>query len=523
MKAKNIMVTLIAMSCATSCADFLNQEPQTALVQEKVYAELDNIEPTVLGLYISWRSIYKDRDGLVFQLGTDEAKQGAYQIQTDADQSAMDRYNGFLSPTNPAITRQWDLRWAIVGQAAQAAYALENNAQDPQRRNTLYGEACFIRAALTFELVQYWGDIPILDISRIGEYGLSRKPMSAVYEFIVSDLEKAAEYLPATQSDRSRATSGIANALLGKVYMSAQAESGARDYAKALACFEKVVSNQAYSLVADYADLFDAEKPNTSESVYEWQFNHVSPDQNQIQWQTGSRACANFNSGYLYFGGYDLIVPTEYCHRTVGEGGLWEEGDRRREASIRYDFTYPYIDENNVPQTFVPEMSPGWGGDELDPHCKKYEDPRTNGSQSFWYSGKNKHYIRLADVLLCQAECLNETGRTGEAVAIVNDRIRNRAWGGSLPADKRWNAGMSQAEFRTKILDERMRELSLEGWRRIDLIRTGNLVNLVRERNRWAKETNEIREFHTKFPIPLTEIKQNEDMDEDDQNPGYVN
>ena len=131
--------------------------------------------------------------------------------------------------------------------------------------------------------------------------------------------------------------------------------------------------------------------------------------------------------------------------------------------------------------------------------------------------------MRYADILLCYAETLNETGATAQAVQLVNNTVRKRAWGGTLPAAETWNSGMSQTDFRTHILDERMRELCFEGWRRMDLIRTGKLVDLVKQRNKWTKQSGTIQPFHNRYPIPLQEIKQNEDIGESDQNPGYSN
>src|SRR5256885_4858661 len=49
---------------------------------------------------------------------------------------------------------------------------------------------------------------------------------------------------------------------------------------------------------------------------------------------------------------------------------------------------------------------------------------------SFWYSGKDIFYIRYADVLLMYAECLNELGKTTDAVNLVNTTVRARAFGG---------------------------------------------------------------------------------------------
>ncbi|MDR1601395.1 MAG: RagB/SusD family nutrient uptake outer membrane protein [Tannerella sp.] len=513
MKSRNqIILSIAVLLLATACSDFFDNKPLTALTKEEAFSKLENIEPLLSGLYTNWRdNTRKDRWGLVFQLGTDEAQQGAYQVRTDADQSAMDKYNGFLAPSNNTLTRQWDDRWRIITSSAAVVSALELNTEDPSRRDMLLGEACFIRAILNFEVSLFWGEIPVIDDEIIDQYGMGRQPLDRVYALIVKDLERAVEYLPTTQSDKRKVTKGAAQTMLGKVYMSAPPEADIRDYAKAAEYFKSVIDNSQYRLADNFADLFDANKPNTTESIYEFQFSNVSPDQNQVQWQTGSRALADAERGYCYFGGYDLILPTKYCYSSVEDGGLWEDGDTRRYESIRYDFTYG---------DFIPVLQNWFGGDELSPHIKKYEDIRTDKVMSFWYSGKNIPYLRLADVYLCYAECLNEIGRTSEAVEFANI-VRMRAWNGSLPDDKKWSSGMSQSDFRVTIMDERMRELCFEGWRRMDLIRTGNFVQLIKERNQWAREESSIQEFHTRFPIPLTEIRQNEDINEEDQNPGY--
>lgn len=506
------ILPVLILASTVSCTDFLDQQPQTALTQEQVFSKLENIDPLITGLYTNWRNARKDRGGFMFQLGGDESQQGAFQVRSEADQAGLDRYDGFLAPRNNALTQQWDLRWPIVSAAAKAILALQTNTQDEGRRNVLLGEASFIWSAVTFELTQYWGEIPIIDAGKLNEFGTSRKPLPQVYEYLIKNLQFAVDHLPETQTDKRRVTKYAAMALLGKVYLYAPQESNARDYQKAADMFNGVIKSGKYSLVPKFADLFDPSKPNSSESLYEFQFNNTYPDNNQTQWQMGSRALASVD-GNCAFGGYDLMVPTAYAYKDATNGGVWEAGDTRKAASIRYDFTY---------KGEAPKLLSGFGGDELDPHVKKFEDPRTQGTMSFWYSGKNINYIRYADVLLCYAECLNELKRTPEAVAIVNDQVRARAFGGTLPAAMKWNEGLGQEEFRTKMLDERMRELCFEGWRRMDLIRSGKFVSLIKARNRWAAESNTIQEFHKKYPIPLTEVLQNEDISDADQNAGYL-
>ncbi|MBV4360089.1 RagB/SusD family nutrient uptake outer membrane protein [Pinibacter aurantiacus] len=512
MKNRLFISIIIAGSVAmTSCQKFLDQQPKSSYTQEEVFSNLDNVEPTIAGLYTSWRNIHKDRGGFMFQVGGDEAQQSIIQVG-DPDQGALDKYT--TQPSNNALTQQWDSRWPTVSTAAQAIYGLQTSTTpDTARRNSLLASACFIRAAVYFELAAYWGALPIIDQAHQTELGMGRQPIDKVYEYIINDLVFASTHLPETVTDKSKVTKYVALALLGKVYMFAPVESNHRDFQKAADAFNAVITSGKYNLVTNYADLWDPSKPNSNESLYEFQFINTYPDNNQIQWQMGSRVMADID-GYCYFGGYDLMMPTKYAYSDVADGGVWESGDLRKNESIRYDFTYKGVPHTSIPAGF-------YGGDELDPHVKKFEDPRTDGKLSFWYSGKNVIYIRYSDVLLSYAECLNELGQTSNAVAAVK-QVRARAFGGTVPPALDWSAGMSQTDFRTKILDERMRELCFEGWRRQDVVRTGNFVTYIKARNKWAAQSGQIQDYHKLYPIPLTEILQNPEIPSSAQNPGYT-
>ena len=361
------------------------------------------------------------------------------------------------------------------------------------------------------ELTMYWGEIPVVDIAKMENS--ARQPLEKVWKQIFDDFTFASTSLKEkyTESgDKTRATSGAAYAMLGKAYMSVPQETGMRDFKLAKESFEAMMNR--YQLDPAFANLFDEKLEfNSPESIFELDYDNVNRI-NHWQFDMGSRTVvATFGEG-CYFAGYDVALPTEYAYKSKSEGGIWEEGDLRRDESIRYDFTYLGITPTEV----------SWGADELDPHIKKYEDERTdqfNGNlANEWYSGKNFIVLRYADVLLCYAECLNELGETGQANTIVN-QVRARAWGGTLPNEMAWNYG--QDEFRTQIMNERIRELCFEGWRRMDLIRTGKFVELIKERNSWAKKSGTIKDFHMRYPIPDTEIKNNDDISEEDQNPGY--
>lgn len=496
-----INILSIAFIAMSSCSGFLDVDPLAQLTEEDVYGSDEKIELVLSGLYTQWRNTRVERKYLVPILGTDEGKQGSFQVITTYEQAALDKYNHALNATNSVIVDQWNIRWPIVRSTAKVI----KNANSPE----LKARGAFLRAAVNYELAMYWGEIPIIDEENLKE---TRQPLKDVFAFIISDLEYASSNLSETQSDRKYPSKNAARALLGKVYMSAPEETGLRDYAKAVQYFDQVIPQ--YSLISNYVDLFNAslDQNTFSEVIYAFQFRNVWLDNHMVQFYLGSRPVADLDQN-CYFGGYDLLLPTEYCFKNKSEGGLWETGDIRKEASIRYDFTLP---DGRVPP-------PSWTGqkDELEPHVKKFEDVRTQGVMNFWYSGGLIYYLRLSDILLSKAECLNEQGKTAEAVALVNTTVRTRAFGETLPPEYTWPTGMSQDQFRVQILDERMRELCFEGWRRIDLIRTGKFVNLIKERNVWAKTENTISEVHMRYPIPDLEIKLNEFINPEDQNPGY--
>jgi len=515
----NILLLSIAISLF-SCSDFLDQDPKSSLPEDEAFSTLERIDPIVKGLYTGYRQMKEGRTGLTFlMMGMDESKQGVVQMD-ELNQAGLDLYNGLLNSSASYINSMWERKWAVVNPAAKAIHylgRLQENTTDqsllPKIKN-LQGEAYFFRAMVMIELAMYWGEVPVINYSE--SVNLSRRPLDEVWGQIISDFTQATELLPENGSqEKGNISSGAAWAMLGRSYMSAPAETNMRDFEKAKQCFEKVM-NSGYNLDSQYSNLFDESMEfNSPESIFEINFENQWPLQNYWEFDLGSRTVERMFGIGCYFAGYDAALPTEYAYKMKSEGGVWEDGDLRKDVSIRYDFTY-----NGMTPT-----TPIWGADELDPHVKKHEDKRTDysaGDQfaNSWYCGKNFIVIRYADVLLCYAECLNELGQTAAAVDIVN-QVRARAWGGSLPTDKRWGS-MSQEDFRVQIMDERIRELCFEGWRRMDLIRTGNFVKLIKERNPWAKQAGTIQDFHMRWPIPYGELADNPDMNgSEDQNPGY--
>lgn len=507
----------------SACSDFLTEDSKTALPEEKIYSDIDFVESNLQSIYKGWRGLFTDRWLWEQMVGTDEIQSGAYQAlkEDGMKRGALDRYDALLNSELSYPKEQWNNRWPRVSESAKIIQAIEKNDEITPGSKTakLYGEACFIRGCMSMELALLFGRIPILDMNRIGTLGYGRQPLADVWAFIINDLENATRFLP-EENEPGRATVYASSMMLGYAYMAAPEETGLRDFSKAAKALEKVV-NGPFKLV-DYWDLWDYNVSNSAESIFEWQFSNTWPDNNMIQFQIGSRAVQSMGGDGCFMSGYDHAVPTSWAYSDVEDGGIWEDGDVRKEESIRYDFTW-YGQTPNLNSVAWEDL--GDDHDELKPHIKKYEDFRTDshsgmGLNNMWYSGKNIPFLRLGNAILLYAECLNEMGQTAAAVDQVN-KIRSRAWEFDLPSDKAWSASMTQDQFRNNIMTERVRELFGERWRKFDLIRTNKFLEFVSTRNEWAKRAKAIQQYNIVWPIPLTEIEQNDDISMDDQNEGY--
>jgi starch-binding outer membrane protein, SusD/RagB family len=139
---------------------------------------------------------------------------------------------------------------------------------------------------------------------------------------------------------------------------------------------------------------------------------------------------------------------------------------------------------------------------------KKYGDYYLPSQDQDWDSGINFRVIRYADVLLMQAEALNEQGNTAGAYPLVN-QVRARVNLPVLPA------GLAQAQMRDAILRERMLELGLEGQRLFDLARHGQLTGALVSRD---PEFGTFAAGRELLPIPQTELNLNPNVK---QNAGY--
>ncbi|MCR5003094.1 MAG: RagB/SusD family nutrient uptake outer membrane protein [Bacteroidales bacterium] len=500
MSLKYIMVLISSLMLTSACEGFLDRQPYDSIDAddpESMKTEEDAIA-AVNGAYqpLQWAKICNMRlwtldivagnsevgggggnDGI-------ETKDMANFITKSDNAGVLDMYRGYP----PGI-----LRANLVLQKVPEMDI------DSDIKNRCLGEAHFLRAVYNFYMVRLFGDIPLLTEPATIYENLkpSRSPVADVYELIIDDLTKAADLLPDASSydeeDLGRASKGAALGFLAKVYLTYEPDSDS--YAKVVDLCEQV-TELGYYLNEDYADNFNPETKNGPESLFEVQYYGKTAKgfwDNETQCSWLSSFMGPRNSG-MVAGAYGWNQPTaEFVNS-------YETDDLRKDVTILYPGcpSFDGIDYQSV-----------WGT-ETGYNVRKFLVPKSI-APTYDSSPANFPLLRYADVLLMEAEALNELGRTHEAVEPLY-QVRARAG----LTDRTALESLSQGAMRNKIINERRIELAFEGQRWFDIIR---LQNGEYARNWFASigKTNFSDKFLL-FPIPLKEIESNENLT---QNTGY--
>jgi starch-binding outer membrane protein, SusD/RagB family len=426
-------------------------------------------------------------EAFVFDLRSDEG-------QVISPWTELSNFAKFTqSDYNFEVPREvWQHHYQAIFRANQVADRVPEINMDATLRNRITGEAKFIRGLLYYNLVNLYGSVPL--IAKTAEP--TDRPASAteaeIYAQIEKDLTEAAAVLPTSYSggDVGRATKGAALAQLGK------AQLQQRKWAAAATTLASVIAIPGYDLMPNYADNFTDKFENNKESVFEVQFG------DETQLSSGVRGL-NIPKMIGPCGGpsYCDGRPTRWFYdqflleKTVSGGT-----DPRLDATLFY---------NHPGETVygVPFLANGRQANDI--FFKKYGEYYIPNNDQNWDNPINYRVIRFADVLLMEAEALNESGQTASAYQYIN-RVRARASLAPLPA------GLSQAQMRDRILKERLLEFGLEAQRWNDLRRQGILTKALQAND--AEFSFFVPGKSELLPIPQTEIDLNPNVH---QNPGW--
>lgn len=395
--------------------------------------------------------------------------------------------------TNQYHLTPWSTYYSTINNANGLMQSMQRTtevSETTKRRFT--GELHFLRAFSYFNLVRFYGGVPIRQEPTTGrsDFYPARNTVDEVYQLIFADLKKASEsclrYSIQPAGEFGRATKGSAQGLLALAYLTygnqqdLQGKPSRTYYEAARLYADSVILSNEYQLLPDYASLWDVDQEKNAyrEVIYGIQLTRDTQAASAssrgselpfyLQPATRNGICGNVTNGLgsgtlrvqPWF--YDQYRQGEYAndYRTeVAFLTTW----RNTLTNVTY-ITYPRVrTANEVAEPF--------------PYIDKYKDPK--GLQA--RNNENDFFVmRLAELFLIKAEVENELDGPTPAAYQAFNRLRERARranGTARTTPLNLAPGLTKEEFRMKIFNERGLELVGEGHRWFDAVRMRHVDN----------------------------------------------
>jgi tetratricopeptide (TPR) repeat protein len=458
---KNSLLCLLAISLFSACDKALDEQPFSQVSDDRFWQTNADAEAGVTAIYDAMQKTYSSRYFIWGELRSD-----SYDPTTTSTASALEYLKNNLQPSNSGALR-WNNFYSMIGRANLAIQKIPNiKGYNPN----LLAEAHIMRAYAYFDGIRVWGGIPLFTEAIQGlDQELKRPRTDAakiLNEVIIPDMLKA-EQLMSTATSQYRFSRNSIWAFQAQVYMYL------KDYTKAKAVLDKIVSGKAYTLTT------------TREA---W-----------------SKMFLNVGGSPKVMSGPELIFSLRY--------ELTEDADRPGIYDIFFAGLPNYFMSARLENKWLakfPIDSAGWAAKyptfipkTIDPATTKplygdwrYFESKEAGkgvglSRVAKYNKTNynaalldntdMHIFRYADVILMLAEAENQLGDGTIANAFTKrafDYLNSIRTARQLPL-------VLATEFKNKadleniILDERQMELLAEGKRWWDLVRTGKAVSVM--------------------------------------------
>lgn len=449
----------ISVACIllAACSKFVTVDPPaTSFVDETVFLDSASANAGVLGLYsrAMQGNLTSLNGGMVLygSLLSDEL------VATTTQSAMLEFYEYGVQPTNSQMIGLWREWYEQIYHANAILEGLDRSDRlSPTLKDRLRGEAMFMRAFCYFQLIQWFGPVPLVLTTDYRENKLmGRTELELVYEKMLEDAKEASVLLPADfskyKNQRNRPTIFAAYALLAQLHLFGKDWENAEAYATKI-----IETTSLFGLAKSPEAAFNV---GDLESI--WQLQPVVTGMN-----TGISLAFVQTTGIPQYG---YISPDLWSQ--------FSEGDRRKEFwTLSYTF------------------------DGKDYHLPyKYKFPfQTDGIEYLTV-------FRLAEMYLLRAEARAEMNKLPEGQADLQV-IRSRS-------------GLTTDDFSDKsdlvaaIIRERRIELFAEnGMRWLDLKRKGlaDMILSALKPDTWIPTA-------VLLPLPASELTNNSNLY---QNPGY--
>lgn len=439
------LISMLTYGCSDS---FLDKDPISNFSGQGFYKKASDAQAGVNGIYNSLQSTMR----LNFAYWG-EGRADNVTTRHSGDPFALQQ-NSLTPIINSA---KWDNFYTLISRANYAIKYTPGVFQDDKStlRNQLLGQARGLRGLAYFYLCRIWGDVPLITEpyeSVDQDLFVPKTAAAEVLKQVEEDLLFAAENCADSYTgDRDKVlfTKPAAQAFLTQLYM------WQKRYDKAVEMSNVIISANKHSLVSisNWNDIFS--KGRSAESIFEVGYNETQTNALRILFALGS------DSDY---------VPSAKFIASIEAGDL-------RKAKI-YDITQAQ------PRKIWKFFGEGFNDESADP------------------SANNIVLTRLADIILLKAEAHARLNQNTEATALLN-QIRRRAGLDDLDPASATNI---YGSLINAILHERSVELSFEGHRWFDLVRTDLAIPTMKPINGLSDERNLV------WPIFETTILRNPNL-----------
>jgi starch-binding outer membrane protein, SusD/RagB family len=494
---KKFISLIILTATLFACSEgFLEREPEDALSTGAFYNNSDEIKAGLIGVYKPLQTIYS-RSELPIYL----------EIISDDGRDSYWRSNEYLFVKNSSNSRPnfWRDHYKMIVNANNIISVIDSytpkSTAESVKIKAYRGEATFLRALAYFNLVRLYGNVPKV-VERFDDpnkaIGIGRTSVNEIYNtVIIPDLEHAVANCfkkgdADLKNEEARATKGAALTILGKVYLTVG------NHAKAAETLKKLIVDKeagTYSLLSDYSKIHPFQHKFNDESIFEVNFNATAGQASfMFKWMSNENG---------------------YRHGIASGSGPVIMFNFLREFTENQDWINGVPDWTRYNASLDSGLLPG-GKPEIQAWTKKYT-PEKSTLKQYDAAGTNNNYMitRYADALLMYGEALMGSNQKEAALPYIN-MVRQRAGLNGITA--------AQLDI-ARILHERRLELSFEGHRYFDLVRTGKAIEYISRILMTPIDGDEaiytfdlIQAYQLILPIPVGEIEKDATLQ---QNPGY--
>ena len=468
---------LLSLCIYFSCSDeFVNIEPQYSIDSENYFNVPEDYNQAVIAAYDLLQTTYLN--AMLGEIASDNSLCGG---ESASDVPGFQQIDDMIhTPNNDNLQDLWD--WMFSG-VQRATYVIEfKDKIDFTGKDKLIAEAYFLRAYYNFELVKWFGPIPIKPNARFevgDETSIPRSPVEAVYSYIEEDLLLSLESLPLDILEKGRVSNGAAKSLLGKVYLYQN------KFEFAANVLDEVIDSNVYGLEPNYGLIFENDGENGKESVFEVQYTDLEGAGFDCFQCSEGNIAVGFNgirqyNGPLFDSGFSFNVLTQSLV------DAFEIADIRKEVAV--------LDiEDWASKTGA---TYGTGYEHTGYFNRKYiarKGDSNIGDQNLT-NPNNYRAIRYADVLLMAAEAhARKSSPDNLKSNSYLNMVRSRAFSDNIS-----QISLSGEALVDAIFNERRVEFAGEGHRFFDLVRTGQAQDFI---------DGFVINKHEIFPVPLQEIQ----------------